>query len=147
MPRYLNIDVTKRLNQAIDYILNEGKAKSSAEIARAMGYNPKYLSDVRNCRQSVSVKLANSLENDFRIRKSWLMLGKGEMLIDNDQSEEMHALHQALDLMDSMNDTIKEKDEIISKIRNINNVQNIYITYLEMVLEEHKIQYEKLDEK
>ena len=58
------------LRQAIKAIKFHGLAKNQAEIARKMGYDSSYLSDLINGRYDLSDKFVNKLQEIFNISKS-----------------------------------------------------------------------------
>ena len=52
-----------------------------ADLARAYGCKPQYISDIVNSRGRISEKLAVWLYSEYRINLNWLFTGKGPIFV------------------------------------------------------------------
>ena len=82
------------LRQAIKAIKFHGLAKNQAEIARKMGYDSSYLSDLINGRYDLSDKFVNKLQEIFNISKEWIYKGTGNMFLNVPQESCKNASYQ-----------------------------------------------------
>lgn len=75
----------ERLKKAVDYLIDNGVAKSQADVARQMGANEKTLSFAINGKEKyVTDKLLERFCRQFRIiSNEWLLKEEGEMLNKN----------------------------------------------------------------
>ena len=72
---------TERLKQALYFLKENGidTASNYQKVAKSMGYNPNYISDIVNGRFSISEKFAQRFQEVFGINKEWLLSGEGDM--------------------------------------------------------------------
>lgn len=71
----------ERLKNALRFLKEKGidGAGNYQKVARKMGYNPNYISDIVNGRFAISEKFADRFQEVFSISRDWLLSGKGEM--------------------------------------------------------------------
>ena len=73
----------ERLKNALMFLKEKGidGAGNYQKIARKMGYNPNYISDIVNGRFAISEKFADRFQEAFSISKEWLLTGNGDMTV------------------------------------------------------------------
>lgn len=69
------------MKNALRFLKEKGAdgAGNYQKVARKMGYNPNYISDIVNGRFSISEKFADRFQEVFSISREWLLTGKGDM--------------------------------------------------------------------
>lgn len=77
----------ERFKKVINYVKMEFNLKNQSNVARFLGYNPSYLSDLLNGRYKLSEDITDKILNKVpNISKKWLLTGEGQMLKGQEQS-------------------------------------------------------------
>lgn len=71
----------ERLKEALYFLKENGveAAGNYQKVAKSMGYNPNYISDIVNGRFAISAKFAERFQEVFAINREWLLTGNGDM--------------------------------------------------------------------
>jgi len=85
-----NMDIGKRIKQAREVL-----GISQTDIAKALGIEPSFLSNIESGKRNLSNRVTGILVYQYGISIDWLLSGNGEMFIANSKSRE-----KLLDIID-----------------------------------------------
>ena len=90
--RIENEPIRLRLNQVIDYLLENRMARNINDIAEQMDYNQSIVSQSKNGHCNVPNNLIAAICSKFPINYRWLALGEGEMIMERKQAPEQSSV-------------------------------------------------------
>ncbi len=72
---------SERLKKVLRELKGKGAdgAGNYQKVAKKMGYNPNYISDIVNGRFAISEKFADRFQEAFSVNRNWLLYGTGDM--------------------------------------------------------------------
>ena len=110
--------INQRFKEAVNWLIQNKKAKNKAEIAETINVKPAKFSEILNKRMSIGIEDLAQFAEKYRLDCNWILLGKGnlEESIKEDLSKEPEPGYVNIELIATQRELLKMKDQRIAEL-------------------------------